>query len=264
VTALRDRLQASGDWTSAKESFSDLFDDSLQQGVHKFQQRHGLDGDGIVGASTLASLNVSVEDRIEQIKVNMERWRWLTRDLEKAFILVNIANFELYVVENESAIARMRVVVGKRYRPTPVFAGTMTHLVINPSWNVPRSIAVREMLPLLRKDRTYLQKENLKVFEGWRPEERELDPGAIDWAATNPADFKYHFRQTPGPRNALGQLKFVFPNPFDVYMHDTPPRAVSSRSRRGNSATVASESNARWSWQSMYSAETPLGHLTSW
>jgi murein L,D-transpeptidase YcbB/YkuD len=107
VTALRNRLRASGDWTSAKESFSDLFDDALQQGVHKFQQRHGLDGDGIVGPSTLAVLNVSVKDRIEQIKVNMERWRWLTRDLEKEFILVNIANFELYMVENESPIARM-------------------------------------------------------------------------------------------------------------------------------------------------------------
>jgi murein L,D-transpeptidase YcbB/YkuD len=95
VTALRNRLRASGDWTSAKESFSDLFDDALWQGVHKFQQRHGLEGDGIVGPSTLAALNVSTEDRIEQIKVNMERWRWLTRDLEKEFILVNIANFEL-------------------------------------------------------------------------------------------------------------------------------------------------------------------------
>jgi len=232
VTALRNRLRASGDWTPAKESFSDLFDEALQQGVHKFQQRHGLEGDGIVGLSTLAALNVSVEDRIEQIKVNMERWRWLTRDLEKEFILVNIANFELYIVENESPIARMRVVVGKRYRPTPVFASIMTHLVINPSWNVPRSIAVREMLPLLRKDPTYLQKENLKVFKGWKPEEKELDPGTVDWAATKPADFKFHFRQTPGPRNALGQLKFVFPNQFDVYMHDTPARDLFKKSSR--------------------------------
>lgn len=232
VTALRNRLRASGDWTSTKESFSDPFDDALQQGVHKFQQRHGLDGDGIVGPSTLAALNVSVEARIEQIKVNMERWRWLTRDLEKEFILVNIANFELYIVENENPIARMRVVVGKRYRPTPVFASIMTHVVINPSWNVPRRIAVREMLPLLRKDPTYLQKENLKVFAGWKPEEKELDPGAIDWSAITPADFKLHFRQTPGPRNALGQLKFVFPNQFDVYMHDTPARDLFKKPSR--------------------------------
>ena len=232
VTALRNRLRASGDWTSAKESFSDLFDDALQQGVHEFQQRHGLDGDGIVGPSTLAVLNVSVKDRIEQIKVNMERWRWLTRDLEKEFILVNIANFELYMVGNESPIARMRVVVGRRYRPTPVFASIMSHLVINPSWNVPRSIAVREMLPLLRKDPTYLQKENLKVFEGWKPEEKELDPGAIDWASTKPTNFKFHFRQEPGPHNALGQLKFVFPNRFNVYMHDTPARDLFKKPSR--------------------------------
>jgi murein L,D-transpeptidase YcbB/YkuD len=232
VMALRNRLRASGDWTSQKEFFSDLFDDALQQSVHKFQQRHGLEGDGIVGQSTLAALNVSGEDRIEQIKVNMERWRWLTRDLEKEFILVNIANFELYIVENESPIARMRVVVGKRYRPTPVFASIMTHLVINPSWNVPRSIAVREMLPLLRRDPTYLEKENIQVFEGWKPEEKELDPSAIDWAGTKPAGFKLHFRQTPGPRNALGQLKFVFPNQFDVYMHDTPARDLFKRPSR--------------------------------
>jgi murein L,D-transpeptidase YcbB/YkuD len=121
----------------------------------------------------------------------------------------------------------------------------MSHLVINPSWNVPRSIAVREMLPLLRKDPTYLQKENLKVFEGWKPEERNWDPGAIDWASTRPTNFKFHFRQEPGPHNALGQLKFVFPNRFNVYMHDTP-RAISSRSRRGNSVMVASESSALW------------------
>lgn len=232
MTALRNRLLASGDWTSAKESLSDRFDDALQQGVHKFQQRHGLDADGVVGTSTLAALNVSVEDRIVQMKVNMERWRWLTRDLEKQFILVNIANFELYIVENESPIARMRVVVGKRYRPTPVFASIMTHLVINPSWNVPRSIAVREMLPLLRKDPTYLQKENLKVFEGWKPEDKELDASAIDWASTKPAGFKFHFRQAPGPRNALGQLKFVFPNRFDVYMHDTPARDLFKKPSR--------------------------------
>jgi L,D-transpeptidase YcbB len=224
VIALRSRLRASGDWTSAGEFLSDLFDDALEQAVQKFQQRHGLNGDGIVGPSTLAALNVSIKDRIQQIKVNMERWRWLTRDLEKNFILVNIANFELYIVEDESPIARMRVVVGKRYQPTPVFASIMTHLVINPSWNVPRSIAVREMLPLLRKDSAYLQRENLKVFGGWKPEEKELDPGAIDWASTKPADFKFHFRQKPGPRNALGQLKFVFPNQFNVYMHDTPAR----------------------------------------
>jgi murein L,D-transpeptidase YcbB/YkuD len=232
VTALRNRLRASGDWTSAEESFSDMFDDALRQGVQKFQQRHGLADDGIVGPCTLAALNVSIEDRIEQIKVNMERWRWLTRDLEKDFILVNIANFELYIVENENPIARMRVVVGKPYRPTPVFASIMTHLVINPSWNVPRRIAVREMLPLIRKDPTYLQEENLKVFEGWKPEEKELDPVTVDWAATKPADFKFHFRQTPGPRNALGQLKFVFPNQFDIYMHDTPARDLFKKSSR--------------------------------
>ena len=126
----------------------------------------------------------------------------------------------------------MRVVVGKRYRPTPVFASSMTHLVINPAWNVPRSIAVREMLPLLRKDPTYLQEENLKVFEGWKPEEKELDPGAIDWSSTKAADFKFHFRQEPGPRNALGQLKFVFPNRFDVYMHDTPARDLFKKPSR--------------------------------
>ena len=162
----------------------------------------------------------------------MERWRWLTRDLEKQFILVNIANFELYIVDNESPIARMRVVVGKRYRPTPVFASIMTHLVINPSWNVPRRIAVREMLPLLRKDPTYLQKENLKVFEGWKPEEKEVDPGAIAWASTKPTNFKFHLRQEPGPRNALGQVKFVFPNRFDVYMHDTPARDLFKKPSR--------------------------------
>jgi len=226
VLALRNWLVATRDIDQPPDSNTDLFDDVLEEAVRRFQLRHGLDVDGIVGSLTLAALNVPAEERMRQIEVNMERWRWLPQDLGERFILVNTANFELDVVENDKPVMTMRAVVGKNYRRTPVFSDRMTYLVLSPYWYIPPGIAVQDKLPLIREDPDYLSKENIKVFQGWGAETKEIDPKTVDWSTVTAKNFNYRLRQEPGPQNALGRVKFMFPNKFDVYLHDTPSREL--------------------------------------
>jgi murein L,D-transpeptidase YcbB/YkuD len=175
---------------------------------------------------------VPVEERVRQIEVNLERWRWLPEDLGQRYILVNIANFELEVVEKSKPVMIMQVVVGKPYWRTPVFSDRMTYLVLSPYWHIPPSIAVKDKLPLIRKDHTYLATYDIKVFQGWGAETREIDPQTIDWSKVTAKDFNYRLRQEPGPLNALGRVKFMFPNKFNVYLHDTPSRELFGKTVR--------------------------------
>jgi len=209
-----------------------LFDDALEQAVRKFQERHGLEVDGIVGPRTLAAMNVTVEERIRQIELNMERWRWLPHDFGRRHILVNIANFELDVVEDSQTVMTMHIIVGKPYQHTPIFSADMTYLVFNPSWYVPPSIAKKEMLPSIRKDPGYLAKRKIRVYQVWDDEATEIDPQTIDWSNVSAKNFPYRFRQAPGPKNLLGRVKFMFPNQFNVYLHDTPSKSLFSRAVR--------------------------------
>jgi L,D-transpeptidase YcbB len=208
------------------------FDESLMKGVQQFQKRHGIEPDGVVGAATLAAMNIPVEDRISQIELNMERWRWIPRNLGSRYILVNIADYSLAVVENQTTVLGMRVVVGKAYRRTPVFSEKMKYLVLNPFWNVPVKIAVEDKLPIIRKNPLYLTQQHIKVFEGWSEDAPEINPVVIDWNRVNSNNFPYRLRQDPGPLNALGRIKFMFPNKFAVYLHDTPQRGLFKRASR--------------------------------
>lgn len=236
VVALRNRLMVTHDLGADPPEDPELFDENLDQAVHHFQTRHGLDVDGVVGPATLAALNVTASERVQQIEVNMERWRWLPQHLGKRYILVNIANFELDVVEGDELVMDMRVIVGRTYRRTPVFSDRMTYLVLNPYWHVPHSIATQDMLPLIRKDPDYFSKQNIKVFQGWGRDAAQLDPATIDWSKVTARTFGYRFRQEPGPNNALGRVKFMFPNQFNVYLHDTPARELFKRAERGFSS----------------------------
>lgn len=229
VAQVAGRLLASGDYNGSE---TELFDASLEQAVARFQSRHGLDADGVVGRATLAALNVSVQERIEQIIVNLERWRWLPEDLGDSYVLVNIAGFSLDVIENKRNVTSMRVVVGLPYRRTPVFSGQITYLVFNPYWEVPTSIAVKDKLPLIKDDPEYLERNGYALLNGWGAEERRVDPQSIDWQNVTPANFRYRLRQSPGPLNALGRVKFMFPNEFSVYLHDTPGRELFGRESR--------------------------------
>ncbi len=236
VSAVRTRLRAEGVLSDDPAGELDLFDDHLDEAVHRFQRCHGLDIDGIVGRATLAALNVSALERSYQIEVNLERWRWLPESLGKRHIIVNIAGFELDVIESGHSVLAMRVVVGRDYRRTPVFSDKITYLVLNPHWEVPLNIAIQDKIPLILKDPEYLSKEKMKVLQGWGAETREIDPVTVDWSRVTEKNFAYRLRQDPGPWNALGRVKFMFPNKFNVYLHDTPSRELFARSERTFSA----------------------------
>jgi murein L,D-transpeptidase YcbB/YkuD len=224
VEALRKRLSFECDSCHDFRSQRDTFDLDLEMAVKEFQQSHGLPASGVVDAATCDALNVPVEDRILQLEVNLERWRWLPRAPMDRSVVVNIAGFNLRVVEHDRTLLSMKAIVGKDYKPTPVLASEITHLVLNPPWNVPVEIGRREIFPLVQKDSTYLGRKNFKVYSTAGRGNREVDPDSIDW--TNADTTAYWFRQQPGPSNALGKMKFVFRNAFDVYIHDTPSRSL--------------------------------------
>lgn len=230
VKALRRRLDASADLFDAGGP-PDVFEEGLRQTVVRFQKRHGLEPDGIVGRETLAALNVPVDARIRQIVLNMERWRWMPDDLGERHLFVNIADFSLQAVEGGLIRQKMRVVVGRLYRRTPAFSSTMTYLELNPYWHVPPKIAVQDLLPKFKADAD-LASEGYQVTDGWKAGAAELDPASIDWNALGPGNFPYKLRQDPGVKNALGRVKFMFPNRYSVYLHDTPSRELFQRTVR--------------------------------
>lgn len=232
VVALRARLIASGDLGTDEAADPEILDDRMEQAVRRFQGRHGLVEDGAVGPATLAALNVPVEDRIRQIELNMERWRWLPDDLGRRYILVNTADFSLEIVEEGESVLVMRVVAGKKARRTPVLSAKMTYLVLNPYWHVPHRIAVRDILPKVKKDPGYLDQQGIRVFESWEEFAPEIPSETIDWSSITRQNFLFKLRQDSGPRNALGRVKFMFPNKFAIYLHDTPSRYMFKRKRR--------------------------------
>ena len=227
VPALAQRLTASGDLVGIPVSQGGpaVYGASLQEAVKRFQRRHGLADDGVVGASVVSELNVPVESRIRQIELNMERWRWLPRDLGDPHILVNIPEMRLDVREHGQVPLSMRVVVGKQDTPTPIFNHQMTYLVFAPYWNVPDDIAQKETLPAMMKDPTFLERSNMEVVDAAG---RPVDAESIDLDKPG----KYRFRQRPGTSNSLGLVKFMFPNQFNVYLHDTPADSLFARASR--------------------------------
>jgi murein L,D-transpeptidase YcbB/YkuD len=224
VRLLRQRLAVTEDLGGDHES--SVFDGALDRAVRAFQTRHGLEVDGVVGPKTLAALNVPASDRAAQIARDLERWRWLPRDLGRRYLLVNVPAFELRVIEDDEIVMSMRAVVGRPYRRTPVFSATMSYLVVSPYWHVPPGIAVRDILPAVKKDPSYLAERGIRVFQGWGAAQREIDPGGVDWKSIPASGFPYRFRQEPGDKNMLGRIKFMFPNPHNVYLHDTPLREL--------------------------------------
>jgi len=232
VVALHVRLIASGDLGTDEGADPEILDGHVEQAVRRFQGRHGLVEDGSVGTATLAALNVPVEDRIRQIEINMERWRWLPDDLGRRYILVNTADFSLEIVEEGESVLAMRVVAGKKARRTPVLSAKMTYLVLNPYWHIPHRIAVRDILPKVKKDPGYLDRQGIRVFESWEEFAPEIPSETIDWSSITKNNFFFKLRQNSGPRNALGRVKFMFPNKFAVYLHDTPSRYMFKRKRR--------------------------------
>jgi murein L,D-transpeptidase YcbB/YkuD len=235
VSLLRTRLAITGDLEASAVENPSLLDDAAETAVRRFQRRHGLADDGIAGRNTLTALNVPVEERVRQIELNMERWRWVPHDLGYRHILVNIPDFRLRVVEGDETVMEMRIVVGKEYTATPVFSGTIQYLEANPYWNIPHSIAVEEILSDIRKDPDYLAKQGIRMYRDWRENAPEIDPATIDWDRVTDRNFSFRLRQDPGTSNPLGRMKFIFPNKFAVYLHDTPARGLFQNPARDRS-----------------------------
>jgi murein L,D-transpeptidase YcbB/YkuD len=228
VALLRERLHAEGDLATKD---GDTFDDELEHAVRRFQWRHGLEQTGILDSETFAELNLTADARVNQIKLNMERWRWLPQDLGRRRVEVNIAAYELQLIDDDEVAIRMRVVVGKSYRRTPVFSDTIRYIVLNPNWHVPKSIAVEELIPRIQKDSTYLERFGMRLLTAG-PDATDVDPRTVDWKAITVENFPYRLRQEPGRLNALGRMKFMFPNRYDVYLHDTPSRHLFAEAQR--------------------------------
>lgn len=234
IPLIKSRLQATGDLKSENiDRDDDSYHAELEAGIRHFQQRHQLDVDGVVGKDTLAQMNVTVEQRIDQIRANLERIRWVQRDLGNEFVLVNIAGYQVYYVRENTLVWESRVQVGTSYRKTPVFRDNIEYLVFNPTWTVPPTILSKDVLPKIKKDRSYLQKNNMKVIDA---KGKVINPAAINWSAMTAKNFPYMIRQEPGPANALGRVKIMFPNKHLVYLHDTPSKNKFNRAERAFSS----------------------------
>lgn len=219
---LKDRLMREGYLASGENS-----DEEYQNGVKNFQISHGLNPDGKVGVETLSKMNITVEEKIAAIRLNLERWRWMPQETDNYYLSVNIPDFSLSVVKNDKTQLRMKAIVGKAGRETPLINAGMKYIVINPYWRVPNTILREDIFPKVRKDIRYLQKERIRIFKSVdSAKNKEISPYAINWKKANANTFPYFLRQDPGAKNVLGRLKFIFPNPNDIYIHDTPAKSL--------------------------------------
>jgi len=233
VVALRKRLLATGDLNNDKSNIESLFDDKLTQAVMAFQVRHGLEADGLVGQQTLQTMNISIDERIDQIRVNIERGRWVLKDLTDDFVLVNIAAFRAFLVRDDNIVWDTKVMVGKTYRKSPIFKASMKYLVFNPTWTIPPGIMRRDILPKSRKDPEYVRSKGYVVLDR---DGKPVDYDNIDWVNATPRNFPYIVRQPAGPNNALGEVKFIFPNSHFVFLHDTNHRELFVKPERAFSS----------------------------
>ena len=238
---LRRRLMITGDLAPTTSDHALSYDSTVERAVKVFQQRHGFTADGHLGPATLAALNVRVEARIQQLRANLERARWVLHNLEDTYIVVNVAAYYAYYMRDGEIIWQGRTMVGKPYRQTPLFKAEMTYVVFNPTWTVPPTILAEDYLPALRRDPGYLNSKGLKVVDRAG---RVVNSSQIDWAQYSPKHSSYMLRQDPGPKNALGRVKFMFPNDHAVYLHDTPSKALFSRTDRAFSSGCIRVENA--------------------
>jgi L,D-transpeptidase YcbB len=232
VALLRARLRSESDLPPLAPSSGPRYDAPLAAALENFQRRHGLHADGILGTRTRAALNVPATERAAQLRRAMERLRWLPRDFASHHIMVNTAGFELAVVEDGKTLLRMRTINGTPDQATPSFTATLQSLIINPYWYVPERIARERLWPRAQANAGYLPARGFRVFDTRNGNWQELDPARLDWARINGNGSGVRLRQEPGPGNLMGRLSFVFPNPFDVFLHDTPERTLFERDTR--------------------------------
>ena len=236
VILLRQRLRAEGDLVIDPLQGKFLFDETVKEAVEHFQVRYGIDIDGVVGPETRAAMNIPIEERIQQMQLNLERWRWLPRDLGERYLLVNTAGYELAAYEHNKLLFITRVIAGTPERSTPAVAGPLKTIIFNPYWYIPQTIALNDILPVQQRHPDYLKTMGIRVFKNSQAALTEVPAEQIDWTQVNEDNFAYQLRQDPGPKNSLGRIKFKFSNDFALYLHDTPKKRLFDRETRAFSS----------------------------
>ncbi len=234
-----------------KDSLSAIYDGETYKAMKKFQIRHGLAADGVIGKGTVAALNFSKKKRKEQILANLERWRWFPKEMGKEYVIVNIPDYKLILVENADTIRTHKVIVGRDKRPTPILSSKLTHVVFNPTWTVPPTILREDVIPSIIKNRSYLAQTNIKIFDS-----KGNEVSAGNWKLSRAKGYRYV--QSPGTFNSLGMVKFIFPNRFSIYLHDTNHRDFFGKQKRSLSSGCVRVENP------LELVETLLGEGSNW
>ena len=226
IPSIRKRLNQEG--AALNDSIGEIFDDLLAEAIVNSRVSYGLSDTALIDNKLIAALNIPVESRIRQMLINLERWKWIPQSLSDHYIVVNLPDYRLHVFENGRRIKSMRVIIGKEVNQTVIFSGNISQVVFSPYWTIPKSIIIKETLPAIRNNKNYLQANNMEVVSA---DGEVIDPSAINWSKYQ-TNFPYTIRQRPGPNNALGHVKFLFPNNYAIYLHDTPARHLFSMADR--------------------------------
>ncbi|RIV23523.1 L,D-transpeptidase [Fibrisoma montanum] len=245
VIAIRNRLHQTGDLDPAPDQWERpaVYDSTLLAAVNRYQTRNGLTVEPAITDRMIAAMNVPVETRLKQIMLNLDRIRWFsTGEMPDRYVLVNIPAYHLHIVAGGQTIRQMKVVVGTAMNATPIFSDVIEYAEFSPYWNVPNSIATNELWPAIRKSRSYLRRHHYEILDGWGPDARVVSRSRVNW---NNLD-AYRIRQKPGPWNALGLVKFMFPNEFAVYLHDTPADQLFERTHRAFSHGCVRVEDPAW------------------
>lgn len=211
---------------------STLFDASIEDAIKRFQRRHNLLDDGIFGAQTSRAMNVPLSERRKQIQRGIIKWKEFAQIHEQTYLLINLPDFSLSIIDSGTTIQRMKAIIGKRTHPTLAFYSELSYLVIHPTWIIPGPIAVNEILPFIKSDNNYLHKNKIEVFTYRKSKRIKLNSDTIQWHKINKENFNYELEQAPGPWNALGLIKFMFPNEYNIYIHDTPEKHLFNYNKR--------------------------------
>jgi murein L,D-transpeptidase YcbB/YkuD len=247
VPVIRARLAVTGDLLAggspAQGADPQAYDDGLVDGVRSFQRRHGLATDGVIGARTRAAMNVSVQDRIAQLELNRSRVSDDEAPSER-YIRVNLPEFRLVLMDGDTPVLDMPVVVGRRDRKTPFIESAVSWIVFNPTWTVPTKLAYEDLLPKVRRDPSYFSRSGIQVYESWQASARPIDSAWIEWREVGAAMKRLRLRQAPGPDNPLGRIKFHMDNDHDIYLHDTNHRELLAKDLRALSSGCIRVGNA--------------------
>lgn len=237
VSQIRERLILLGDMKNDPTENSKEFDHALQYGVMQFQWRHGLKSNGIVNQLTLNALNITPAERYRELVASMNEWGKLPEDEGARYIHINIPDYKLHVIQNGQEVLSMNVIAGRFTRPTPILYSKVQTVVFNPQWNVPKTILKEDIIPGMQKNPNYLKEHGgLKIYKNWDKDSPEVDPLTINWQTANLSNFNYRLTAPPGDTNPLGRVKFIFENSDDVYMHDTPQKALFADMKRAYSS----------------------------